>query len=845
MPSSTYRLQFNKAFTFKNLRQNLPFLISLGPGAIYASPVFRAVPGSNHGYDITDPLQINPEIGTIEEFNEVNGILRKKGIGWIQDIVPNHMAFHPDNYWLMDVLKMGRNSEYADFFDIDWDHPVYRDKIMVPILSESDENIIRKGELSLKYHNGDYFFNYNDFSIPVSPDSLKLPGNGSDVYELCDKVNSDPELMRAILIQQHYKLTHWQDVDQALNYRRFFTINGLICLRMEDPEVFSKYHELIFRMVGEGKFDGIRLDHVDGLKMPVEYFNRFRARAGNHVYIIAEKILATHENLDPYWPLQGTSGYDFLAAVNGLLTGIGVKQLTAFYKKKAGIGFETEEVIYSKKQSILKANFLGDLDNIYRQLTVSGLFRPSSVTTPEDFREALGEFMVSCPVYRLYGESFPLNRDDQNLIVSIIDRAIRNKPHLKTSLEAIKELFTSDDNINQIAVEPFLRIMQYTGPLMAKGIEDTAMYTWVSHIARNEVGDSIDAPVISIPEFHKKMIERRNLLPATINATATHDTKRGEDTRARLSVISDMPKAWISFYNEWSVRVNKYLLQVNGKSVPDENEKYFICQVILGALPMDGRPDVPFVLRLEEYLRKALREAKTNTTWNNPDLNYENAVIKFSGDILNDQDLIEISSRFFIKLREYGIINSLSQVVLKSMCPGIPDFYQGTELWDLSFVDPDNRRQVDYARHGSILKKLQKEMTNPGFFKELYKTRFQGDIKLWMIHRLMKERSSDPHAFVFAGYLPLEVAGLHSENLLAFARIYNEKWYVVIIPLHLASIREDHETNRIFDKTRINLPVHAPKEWESVWDNRNFKAIGNYIEGKLLQFSYPLVIKGK
>jgi malto-oligosyltrehalose synthase/4-alpha-glucanotransferase len=844
LPSSTYRLQFNRQFNFKNLNQLISYFNSLNPGAIYASPIFRSVPESNHGYDVTDPLQFNPEIGNLDEFLKLNGELRKIGIGWIQDIVPNHMAFHPQNEWLMDVLKYGKHSDYSSFFDIDWDHPEFKNKVLIPVLDDSAENCIKNGKIALLVENNNYFIQYGDFRLPVNPESMEeYQGNSKSMIDHDLVLNNDNNLLRGLLLKQHYVLAHWQAVDKALNYRRFFTINGLISLRIEDSVVFEKYHELIFKLLDDSHFTGIRLDHIDGLKKPVDYIKKFRSRTGENVYIVAEKIYQVSENFNKYWPIQGTTGYDFLAMVNGLFTGTGISELTGFYCGITGMKAEVNELIYEKKSEVLNSSFSGDLDNICRQIKRSGIFNQQDSITAANLKAAIGEFLVCCPVYKLYSEDLPLNESDRHEVIGIINKAIHKKPHLKSLLNALKDILTSANRGDEPGVRDlFLRMMQFTGPLMAKGIEDTAMYIWAALIARNEVGDSMAAPVLSTDEFHSKMIYRRNSLPASMNATATHDTKRGEDSRARLLVISDIPYEWIRFYKKWSGSDKKYISRIGQKNIPDENEKYFICQVILGALPMDGKADASFIARIEEYLRKALREAKTHTNWNNPDITYENAVISYAKGILKDTVLPEIAKPTFHKLRDFGIVNSLSQLVLKSMCPGIPDFYQGTEYWDLSFVDPDNRRIVDYEERQRSLKKLHSQFksTPDSFFASLYKKRINSEVKLWITHRLMSERFSDPKGFVYAGYIPLDVSGNLKKNILTFARVTGSVWYLAIIPLHLASLKEKDLSGTV----TIRLPLHAPKQWISLWDDKlTVSHEGNLIVGSL-PFLCPLVLKG-
>lgn len=843
LPSSTYRIQFNKGFTLAHFQEILPYLISLKTGTIYASPVFRSVPGSQHGYDVIHPLTVSEEIGTISELEDIVDNLKKNSMGWIQDIVPNHMAFHPGNNWLMDVLKNGRESRFASFFDIVWNHPVFKNKLMVPILGDTLKNALQNGAIRLKIHADEVFVSCGDFILPVNPHSLQLVSKGTaDLNTICREVNNNISLFEYLLEHQHYVLTPWHAVNNALNYRRFFTINGLICLKMEDHAVFQKYHEFIFKLVDDGWFNGLRLDHVDGLKKTQQYFERLRSRVGEGTYLVAEKILEFHEKPYKNWPLQGTTGYDFMAMLNGLFTGNKVSVLKSFYKKVTGIPDDPGDIIYRKKSDILKNSFRADLDNIFRPFEVINQIGNSAGISPENLKEALGEFVICCPVYKLYSDNLPLNYDDMLAVTGILAEAVRRRPGLKESFRLIGKLFMSDSD--PILQELFLRTMQYTGPVMAKGVEDTAMYIWASLISRNEVGDSVHAPVLPVNEFHELMTKRRASIPASMNATSTHDTKRGEDSRARLSVLSDIADEWMRFYAKWSSISRKYLTTPGEKAVPDENERYFLCQVILGALPPDGKHDEAFLLRLEEYIRKALREAKMNTDWNNPDQAYEDNVVKYARSLLNDKALLEIRKPFFEKLCNYGIVNSLSQIILKCMCPGIPDFYQGTELWDLSFVDPDNRRPVDYSLRNRILKSLIQKYrrSKAKFFSDLYKTRYDGSIKLWMTHQLMKVRAGDPKAFVNAAYFPLKTYGMFSENILAFARILRNEWYVVLVPLHLASLRNNIAK---LSRTQIRLPINAPAKWENLWDGTIHQSVEGRLQGDIMRFGYPVVLKGK
>lgn len=898
-PSSTYRIQFNHQFTFKNLVEHLSYLTSLGIGAVYASPVFGAVPGSNHGYDVTDPQAFSNEIGNEEDFGNISHFLRLKGVGWIQDIVPNHMAFHPDNKWLTDILEKGKQSAYAGYFDIDWDHPHFKDKLMVPILGNTLEACVDKKEIQLTWENGGLFINYYNFKMPASGESFHalleeyktledsyfvgqsianeefkanpaFQGFGwsnsrqrfQAIYEtdsafetlidnICDEVNSNSSKLMELLTQQHFVLTHWQEVEKHLNYRRFFTINGLISLAMEKQKVFDDYHSFILDKVKSGQFQGLRIDHIDGLLCPGLYFDRLRANTGEETFIIAEKILERHEVLLKDWPIQGSSGYDFLAMVNNIFTNhSAIHQLTGFYKELSGTKYDTEDIIYQKKKLILKQSFQADWDNLFRKIEESGLIKNTDKITREELREALGEFLINCPVYKLYSYRFPLDQEDVAAIRKITDESLRRTPHLIAPLNKIQQILTGENLENpeeaDYAMKIFLRCMQYTGPLMAKGVEDTAMYTWAAFLAHNEVGDAVDAEGLSGEEFHKRMEERRNNYPLSLNATATHDTKRGEDSRARLNVISDYAPEWMNLVKEWSTLNQPFKTLINGSPVPDFNEEYFIYQTLTGVLPMDGHPDNSIPERVNNYLRKSLREAKLHSDWNKPDEIYENAVISFVENITgNNSPFLKSLQAFSEKLIPWGIINSLSQVVLKCTCPGIPDFYQGTELWDLSLVDPDNRRAVDYTTRQNILTELTwHEENKQPFFTDLLKNKSNGKIKLWLSHKLMMERNLHPDVFHSGEYIPLQTKGEFREHILAFARRKGISWYVTIIPLHLAALPGNNLAAGWGD-TAVELPANSPRKWNLIWDNSPLNSGREIPVSKVLPTNCPAVLKGE
>lgn len=850
LPSTTYRFQFNEHFTFRDFRQHLEYFQRLGAGCIYASPIFKAVPGSNHGYDVTDAHVLNPEIGNLREFLEIQKILRQNNTGWLQDIVPNHMAFHPGNHWLMDVLQKGRSSAFAGYFDIDWDHPGFNDKVMVPVLGKSLEACLQDDEIRLVYEQGQFKLAYYNLHLPLSSLSVKeLDIDQKAPHQACSEINADKNLLTGLMNKQHYILSHWQETDHRLNFRRFFTINGLISLSIEKNEVFEEYHRFILEQVKKGNFSGLRIDHIDGLMSPDAYLEKLRSSAGDSVYIVAEKILQENEAVKSTWPIEGTTGYDFLAMVNNLF--FNAKSVPALQKLWPVVhesDTDPATFAYNCKKKILADHFRGDLDNLYRVMETKGLLVFFDNETTSGIKEAMGEFLICFPVYKLYAVDLPLSGNDALTVKNTIREAIHRNPSLKKPLLLMGNLFLEPDNrLQEERMYFFQKLMQYSGPLMAKGIEDTAMYSWAEFIAHNEVGDSITAKGFSVDEFHKIMAARRKNLPASMNATATHDTKRGEDSRARLNSISDMPAEWTKFIKQSMTRNRAIKEELKGILVPDMNEEYFIYQLLAGVLPMDGIVTDELRDRIAAYIQKALREAKVHSNWVEPDEAYEKAVIMFVNKILaKNSAFLTLFMPFFKRISIAGAVNSFSQVVLKFMCPGIPDVYQGTELWDFSLVDPDNRRSVDFNLRNRMLSGLQEMRKNDParFINTILRNVNDGRLKLWITHCLMQERFAKPEDFVYAEYQPLEVSGLHKENLLAFCRRYNNTWYMVLVPLHTANVgKPNGEIN--WGNTAVELSGEAPEKWHSLWDGTPFVRSGKVPAGAVLQKNIPYVLKAE
>lgn len=837
-PVSTYRIQFNKDFTFTDLERIIPYLHQLGIKTIYASPVFESVTGSSHGYDATNPLKINPEIGTEEQLYKISRQLKSLDMIWLQDIVPNHMAFHFQNKWLMSVLEEGRSSRYVSFFDIFLDTEFFGGRIMAPFLNGTLKDAIEQGDLMLGYDDGRFILRYFDNRFPINKKSANMIGSLCADPEMCVKmVNDSMWLMEQITGEQFYVLCHWQETDHSINYRRFFTVNGLICLNMQNKTVFDTFHQYIHKLIKDGVFQGLRVDHIDGLYDPEQYLQWLRELVGSETYISVEKILQHNEYLPTQWPVQGNTGYDFLGMVNNLFTeSQNEKKFTRFYKQLIDKDLPIEEQIFQKKSLILYKHMGGELENLYRLFKESFPAKVTSVR-PECMKGAIGSLLVQCPVYRYYGNSFPLRDNElkslQELFHGIHINADASssmdhhypliKPEWKMefheAVNILEELFLNqaelDEEENSRITHLYKRCMQLSGPLMAKGVEDTLMYTYNRFIGHNDVGDSPAIFGSTVEEFHRQMIIRKEKFPFSGNTTSTHDTKRGEDVRARLNVLTDIPELWIEKTKEWQ-DLNKEIKQDN---MPDANDEYFIYQTLTGIYEPANEKNLSE--RIKAYLEKALREAKVHSNWSGPSETYEHAAIRFTQELLNTENPFRKSfEEFSDQILDAGIINSLSQLLLKCTCPGIPDIYQGTELWDYSLVDPDNRRPVDYEKREWFLQPQegQKSLT----LKELWNNREDGQIKLKLTQLLLYIRKQHKELFTTGLYIPLEIKGRYDNNILAFARRHEHTWCITVVPLHLIALCEDQKTDIHhidWADTEIVLPEEFPSAWENVLTN--------------------------
>ncbi|HNQ87542.1 MAG TPA: malto-oligosyltrehalose synthase [Verrucomicrobiota bacterium] len=805
VPRATYRLQLHRGFTLRQAIALVPYLDALGVSHIYASPLLKARPGSTHGYDVCDPTRLNPELGTEADLEALAAALGERGMGLVADIVPNHMAAVPENPWWRDVLEHGRASRYADYFDIDWDPPdaPLRGKVLLPVLDDEFDRVLARGQLNVVCEAAEVAVRYGDQRFPVSPESILVPGRFLE--EAVAEFNADPKAMARFLAQQHYRLACWRQGDSLVNYRRFFTLTHLVGLRVEVPQVFADAHNRILDWHQRGLLDGLRVDHPDGLRDPQGYLRRLR-QAAPGAWIVVEKILEPGEGLSPDWPVAGTTGYDFLNRVAGLfIDPQGATPLTDFYVEFTGEPADFGQVLRDKKRWILRHQLVAEINRLVRLLeSILADHAPAPTISREQLREALVELMAVFPVYRTYhqaGQGIRADADQARGLEALTRSLDASSPPSPAVLAFLTDLLECRVT-GSLAGEFVMRFQQLTGPAMAKGKEDTAYYCYNRFIALNEVGGDPGRFGHSVEDFHQASGLSLAQWPAAMLATSTHDTKRSEDIRARLALLSEIPERWIAAVRRWSAMNDKH----RRHGWPDRNAEYLWYQMLVGAwpLPLD---------RALACLEKSAREAKQFTSWHDPNAAYEAALKGFAAGTLSDPEFLPEVERFVASLVSAGYVNSLAQTLLKLTAPGVPDLYQGTELWDLSLVDPDNRRPVDFAPRRTLLDALRARPEAgefQGLLRELLENPADGRVKLFVIHRTLQHRRRYPALFQDGHYVPLYAAGRHAGRLCAFARVLGGATAIVAVPRLVLGLTADSGSaplgERVWADTRLLLP---------------------------------------
>jgi (1->4)-alpha-D-glucan 1-alpha-D-glucosylmutase len=790
LPRATYRLQLHRGFTFSDAREVVPYLSALGVSHVYASPIMTARPGSMHGYDVIDPTRVNPELGGEDELRRLVATIRHHQMGLIVDIVPNHMATDPGNAWWMDVLARGRHSHYAKYFDIDWEPPNkdLTDKVLIPILGRPYGEALEAGEIRVSRSEGAITVRYFDHAFPVAPDCKMV-----NIEQLDPSSADGCTRLHNFLEQQHYRLSWWRTANDIINWRRFFDINELIAMRVEDDEVFAATHNTLFNLYRDGLVDGVRIDHIDGLTLPTLYCHELRAHLSalenqrpadsppGPAYFVVEKILAHGEILPIDWQVDGTTGYDFMNEVSALQHSPGGEELlTDFWHNISGRSgeFSVEEQL--ARRQIVERSFSAQRDALVSILyDLAGSDLKTRDYSASAIHRCLTEILAHFPVYRIYARTGSASQSDKEYLGKAVNRAESScLPGDRWLVPILGEWLCGrriSADLDMIQDAALARFQQLSAPLCAKAVEDTAFYRYGRLISRNDVG--FDANLFSLPaaDFHRLMQKRAETLDGSMLATATHDHKRGEDVRARLAVLSEIPADWCAAVDRWIEAIKPGRTVSDSGLMPVAGDIAILFQTIVGAWPFElsikdqsGLAD--YAKRVGNWQRKALREAKLFSDWAAPSEAYEAAAEKIVQHIfLGSSSVLAELSAFVDRIAAPGAVNSLGQTLVKLTAPGVPDIYQGTEYWDQSLVDPDNRTAVDFAVRKSTLG--------------------SGDVANWcdgrtkqaLIQRILAVRKKYPRVFAEGSYIPLVVSGALENQLIGFARSLPDVAVIVLI----------------------------------------------------------------
>ena len=848
-PASTYRLQLHKGFTFDDAAGIAEYLKALGVSHVYCSPYLQAAPGSMHGYDVVDHRKVNEELGGAAGHERFCKKLGNVGLGQVLDIVPNHMSLGEQNRYWWDVLENGTSSRYASFFDIDWNSAEDRlkGKVLVPILPDQYGRVLSAGGIHVVRKGNRFRVEAAGQSLPVAPESIfvilskagefsrndtlnflaasyarlpvpelwdrrmvlarhrdkgvlhelleRLCEEDQSVCEAIDRatkeMSANADALDAFLTPQHYRLAYWKTADQQLGYRRFFDVNTLIGLRVEREHVFDETHALLVKWLKQGLIDGVRIDHPDGLRDPLQYCQRLRNCAPD-AWIVGEKILEPGEFLRESWPIQGTSGYDFLnTAMSVLVKTEGLRALGKAYAQFTSEPIHFPTIAHDKKLAVTQEALGSDvnrLTNIFVDICES--HREHRDFTRAEIRRAIREVSACFSVYRTYviPDREEITDEDRNVIECATKCAKDNRPDIDGALfdfmRDVLELKVKGANESEFVY----RFQQFTSPVMAKGVEDTAFYCYNRLTGMNEVGSNPALDGLTVAEFHEYNIRMQRTHPETMTTLSTHDTKRSDDVRARLAVLSEVQKSFLQTVRRWSRRNAQY----RSGGFPDRGTEWFLYQTMVGAWRIDGQ-------RLKDYMQKAMREAKVHTSWVANDEKYENAVSGFIDSLLGDAEFVAELEEFVNSILYAGRVNSLAQTLMKYTSPGVPDLYQGSELWDLSLVDPDNRRPVDYGLRSKLLEEM-KMLDAVGLMARID----DGLPKLWVVHRALGLRNEHRDWFSSdAAYMPIMADGTKSEHVIAYKRGEN---VITVVPRLWNTLKSD------WDETSLTLP-------EGTWFN--------------------------
>lgn len=1017
-PTATYRLQFGPELSFRSATEIVDYLQSLGVSHLYCSPYLQARPGSSHGYDVIDHQQLEPGIGTDDEYVTFVQRIREMGLRQIIDFVPNHMGIATDaNTWWNSVLEHGQSSPYSAYFDIDW-YPAkeeLKNKILLPTLGEQFGAALENGVLSIVFEEGAFFLRCYESLLPVDPKTtvplltnhleelrealeaespalLELESIVTALEHMPNRRTADPgrieERQRETLVvkrrlgeivknhpeieehitrnleemngtpgdaasvdqldafvnEQVYRLAHWKVAGDEINYRRFFDVNELAAICMEEGAVFDEAHRFVMKMLACGAADGLRIDHIDGLYDPREYLWRLqfsyvqkiakllydkRFNAENEtsmldsvldpslekyatkleeqhsdtpeweqireslaaslrdavtskachfeeaskswnaamvrpdqlpLYVLVEKILGSEEKLAPTWPVAGTTGYEVLNTINGIFVDrSGYDHLASFYRQLTETTQSPEDIVYECKRLILRVAMASELQMLARQLDrLSEQHRRTRDFTLNSLRAVLREFMACCSVYRTYVANGEVSDADRKIVGMALRAVRRRNPTFERSiLGYVAQVLTLQlpDGVSDSAryeVEHFVqRLQQLMGPVTAKGVEDTAFYRYVPLVSLNEVGAHF-GHIADLAQFHESNLARGR---SNMVTTTTHDTKRTEDVRARLNVLSEIPQVWQEHLQRWMEMNSEHRQDLEDGPAPSRNDEYLFYQSSLGIWPLTPPNDEErqeLIARLQQYMIKAIHEAKLRTSWIDPDEEYDNAVSAFVQNTLQaDSPFLEDLQALADRIRVPGLVNALSQVLLKLTVPGVPDVYQGQEIWDFSLVDPDNRRPVDYTLRRKLLEELRSGLEHQSAYElagELSSQPHDPKLKMYVVWRTLQFRSQHAELFHNGRYSPLQTHGQRADHVCAFAYEGSQEQSgpaaVVIAPLRSAGLTADSELplgEPVWQDTTVSLPAGAAT-WVNLFTGEEHHPTDNTLSLKDVLKQFPVAL---
>jgi (1->4)-alpha-D-glucan 1-alpha-D-glucosylmutase len=806
-PQSTYRLQMNYQFTLDNAKQIVAYLNDLGIHDLYLSPILKSRSQSPHGYDVVDPTQINPELGTCSDLEGLSALLKKQQMGILLDIVPNHMYINSsENIWWNDLLYHGKQSKYSKYFDIFWDEvaAISPYQLVLPFLGQSLQEEVDQKHLIINVNDQHLSLKYYNQTYPLYSETPFIEG---DHIQLISK--------------QFYRLEQWSLGNNELQYRRFFDVSELACLRVEDPAVFEETHRQIIDWLNKGVIQGLRIDHIDGLNDPYEYIERLK----NHhkeSYILAEKILCGDETNRKDWNFQGTTGYDFLNELNSLFINPGsFDTLTNIFNSFTNNTQSIEQIHINSKLTIMNQIMIPEIQRLARYFQKIAHQYSSSVCL-----QAIKAFVAAFPVYRTYlSKHQTIHPKDEAIIRQALQSARKIAPQIPLNLwTQLQNIF---DHPNTSSNDTFIfRLQQITGPIMAKGVEDTALYRFHPLCSMNEVGGELTQDHESLNSFHKRNYARATYWPQTLLATSTHDTKRSEDVRARINVLSEIPEEWETKLQEW----HKLNRQENNI---EPRHEYLLYQTLIGTWPTTCIPE-NYCNRITDYMLKAIKEEKLTTSWIHPNIEYENLLVHFIRKILSPKsEFINEMELFVSQICIPGYLNSLAQVLLKCTSPGVPDFYQGSELWIYDLVDPDNRRLVNFIVRKKMLELLKQKPPLESMIQEID----SGLLKMYVMQTCLAVRNKYPKVYQSGSYIPLKVTGNRKQDLIAFIRVYEGQTVITVCGRFFTK-------NQSWKDTRIILPTkyQATKRYDHIHSKEIINQNDPYIEVSELFQQLPFAL---